>query len=333
LRYLRLPSRGVMLGAALLSALCLSFSLGWSVPTVSAAGPANSQASELVRLINGERAALGKAPLRVDSFLAGKARDGAVACPNDSSLVAAGRAEDFAVHGFPANAHQLRLCPVYTSMDAMKAWGYRGNRGEVTALNGGYGTTKVAYAYGCSPSVRTCPGATTSTYYTTARVLTNWTSSTTHYNVIVGRYDRIGCGAWVGANGAFYYDCMVSLGGRAAPRPVATPRPPTATTAPAAAISSPTALSTAGPTASPMASPASTAPALAAMAAPSEAVAGVSQNEQGGPQSDPPGRSAAPAMSSSLGVAAGALAAILSLGYGALVWLRKRRRRGRPAQG
>jgi hypothetical protein len=329
LRNRRLPSRGVIIAAALLSVLSLSWSLAWSVSTVKAAGPANTEATELVRLINGERAALGRAPLRIDSFLATKARDGAVACPNDASLVAAGRARDFAVYGFPANAHQLRLCPTYNSMDAMKSWGYRGNRGEVAALNGGYGTTKVAYVYGCSPTVRTCPGATTSTYYTTARVLTNWTSSSTHYNVIVGNYDRIGCGAWVGANGVFYYDCMVSLGGRLVPRPAATPRPVSAA-APVAAATVPAADLTPDPStaASPVPSP-STWPAVVPGAI--ETVAGATQTAEGGPPSGPPSGNQVPVVASDLGAAAGALAALVSLSYGVLIWLRQRRRRGTAA--
>jgi len=37
-----------------------------------------------------------------------------------------GRAKDFAVYGFPANAHQLRLLPTYTSMDAMASLGLQG---------------------------------------------------------------------------------------------------------------------------------------------------------------------------------------------------------------
>ena len=86
----RWPGHAVLLGAAFLTALSLSLSLAWSVPAARAAGAGYAQASELVRLINGERAALGKAPLRVDTFLAQKATDGPVACPNDATKVVFG---------------------------------------------------------------------------------------------------------------------------------------------------------------------------------------------------------------------------------------------------
>ncbi len=353
-----------------LSAFVLALSLAWSVPAVLAAGPANAQANELVRLINGERAYLGKAPLRVDTFLASKARDGAVTCPNDASKVMQGRAKDFAVFGFPANAHQLRLCPTYTSMDAMASWGYTGSRGEITALNGGYGTSMVDYKYGCTPSLRTCPGSTTQTYYTTDRAMWDWTSSATHYAIIIGSYDRVGCGAWIGSNGAYFYDCLFSQGGPSVPK--ATPRP-TGTARPAAA---PTAVPTAGPRSAPTpaqiaqtsaeaptptfsvptapgpsgspAEPAlpSTEPAATPTAAPAagidraQGVNGPSPGPDallggtlgGGSRGDAPsGDVSVPATPRNLSVAAGAITAILSLFYGLLLSLKRRRPRGQLA--
>ncbi|MGD0863156.1 MAG: CAP domain-containing protein [Candidatus Limnocylindrales bacterium] len=332
-----LPSRAV-LGAMALSAFAIAASLTWSVPIVNAAGAANAEAAELVRLINGERAYLGEAPLRVDGFLAIKARDGAVACPNDTSLVMQGRAKDFAVYGFPANAHLLRLCPAYTSMDAMKSWGYTGARGEVAALNGGYGTTKVTYTYGCTPSVRTCPGSTTSTYYTTDRVMTDWISSSTHYAIIVGAYDRIGCGAWIGSNGAYYYDCMLSLGGPTVSKPKSTPKPPTGTKVPAA-TNRPAATPTPIPLPTPTLAPSVAVPTVPS---PTAVVAGVEQTAptppavlpgvtaQGASQSSLPPGNSAPLASEDLGVAAGALAAIASLLYALLALIRRRRQGSRP---
>lgn len=340
-----LPRHTIVLGVVALSALTLALSLTWSVPTALAAGPANAQATELVRLINGERAHLGKAALRTDSFLALKARDGAVACPNDATKVMPGRAKDFAVYGFGANAHLLRLCPTYTSMDAMKSWGYNTARGEITALNGGYGTGKVAYSYGCTPSVRACPGAATSTYSTTAHAMANWTSSPTHYSIIVGSYDRIGCGAWIGSNGAYYYDCMASRGGRTVPksRPAAGANQPAATQSGATAGPSSGVLGMPGPE-MPLASPAasSTASATAGPTAiakgvpptsspPNPATALVGRTANGGPQSDPPGGNVgAPVTSRNLSVAAGAFTAMFSLLWGLLMALKRRRPRRRP---
>jgi hypothetical protein len=204
---------------AALALAALALLPAWSVSGVRAAGAADAQSSELVRLINGERAYLGKPALRLDRYLASKARDGAIACPNDASLIMAGRAKDIAVFG--GMSHSLRLCAQYSVMDTMKIWGYRGQRGEILAMNRGYGTGKVTYTYGCSPSVTACPGAATSTYDTAAHAMAGWMRSSGHYAVIVGGYDRVGCGAWIAADGGYYYACLFSLGGG----PVATPRP------------------------------------------------------------------------------------------------------------
>jgi uncharacterized protein YkwD len=213
-----------ILAALVATALLLP---AWSAaaPAARAAGAANAQASELVRLINGERASAGKSALSLDKYLAGKARDGVIWCPNDSSKVMAGRAKDIALNG--PFSHQLRLCTQYSVTDAMKTWGYGGARGEILAMNSGYGTGQTPYAYGCTPSITECPGPETSTYATTARAMTGWVHSSGHYSIIVGNYDRVGCGAWIGSNGAYYYACLFSRGGG----PVATPKPPSKATA------------------------------------------------------------------------------------------------------
>jgi len=237
-----------ILAALVATALLLP---AWSAtaPEARAAGAADAQASELVRLINGERASAGKSGLGLDRYLAGKARDGAIWCPNDSSKVMAGRAKDIALSG--PFSHSLRLCSQYSVTDAMKTWGYGGARGEILAMNGGYGTGQVTYAYGCTPSVSECPGPETSAYATTARAMTGWMHSSGHYSIIVGNYDRVGCGAWVGSNGVYYYSCLFSRGGG----PVATPRPPIKATArPGAGGGGPSPSSvTAGATATPAA--------------------------------------------------------------------------------
>jgi len=328
-RYLRQSSRALfMLLIAFGTAVTV---LTWAAPTTLAAGPADPQAKELVRLINGERAYHGLRALKVDSFLAGKARDGVVTCPNDATLTMAGRAKDFAVYGYPSNSHRLRLCPSYSAMDAMKKWGYNTYRGEVTALNGGYGTAAHAYTYGCTPSLRTCPGTTTSSFYTSVRAVTNWMSSATHYAVLMGNYDRIGCGAWIGSSGTYFYDCMVSRGGRTVPR--------TSTKSTTTRVAGATATPTPSPTASP--SPTGT-PFIEVFTPPPGA--GVEETPEptptaaalpvaGGSGSDPDIRSSAPASpparSRDVSVAAGLGTAVVSLIY----WLVFNRRKRRGAAG
>lgn len=344
----RQPRYLIVLGAMALSAFALSLSLALSVPAAMASGPANAEANELVRLINGERAYLGKAPLRTDAFLASKARDGAIACPNDASKVMYGRAKDFAVYGYPSNSHLLRLCPTYTSMDAMASWGYKGSRGEITALNGGYGTGKVAYTYGCTPSVRTCPGSTTSTYHTTDIAMWDWTSSASHYAIIIGSYDRVGCGAWIGSNGAFYYDCLFSRGGpshKAASKPAAAGGGQGAATTATPSIDPAATLYIPEQPVEPTAAP-SDAPSDAPADAPADVVDGLQATQttppapdaalggtaQGGPQNGPPsGGVGAAGMSGNLSVAGGAITAIFSLLYGLLMSVKRRRPRNQLA--
>src|SRR5271157_2051517 len=137
----------VALGLALFVA-----SLTWQVPTVRAgSGPLDAQASEMVRLINGARATNGLSALGVDPFLAAKARDGAIPCPDDSSKSIAGRTQDFAAEG--TMSHYLRLCDAgsYTPsttlfVSTVQSWGY-GSVGEIMLDNGGYGSGAYLYTY------------------------------------------------------------------------------------------------------------------------------------------------------------------------------------------
>jgi uncharacterized protein YkwD len=231
-----------------LAALMLLPAWSISVPEVRAAGAADAQASELVRLINGERAYRGKSILGLDKYLASKARDGSVWCPDDSSKVMAGRAKDIAVSGY--FSHNLRLCTRYTIIDAMATWGYTRGRGEILTYNSGFGTGTKTYTYGCSPSVTTCPGPTTPTYSTTARAMASWMGSSVHYSIILGSYDRVGCGAWVGPNGTYYYACLFAMGGNPAvtPKPASTAKPATRAKPATGGASEPIATPTPGPT-------------------------------------------------------------------------------------
>ena len=136
------PRLGVLRLAVALSLGLLAFSFSWQVPGVKAAGAATSQASELVRLINGARAAAGKPALAVDLFLATQARDGAIPCPGGPAKTIAGRAQDFSAFG--QMSHSLRLCNAATYALSsttfvsllQSAWGY-GSVGEILLVNGG----------------------------------------------------------------------------------------------------------------------------------------------------------------------------------------------------
>jgi hypothetical protein len=212
---------GVAAGSVAMAAALLTGSMVWQVPSVRAAGPADAYAREMTRLINGARATAGKPALKVDVFLASVARDGAIPCPDDPAMTIAGRSLDFATTG--QMSHLLRLCdaPAYTLstvkfVNVMQtAWGY-GSVGEILLVNGGYGGAEYLYTYN---------GWSTWTYATTGHGMTGWSTSSTHWNVIMGSYDRVGCGAWSPSGSTVYYTCLFSAGG---PSPSGLAAPPTA---------------------------------------------------------------------------------------------------------
>jgi hypothetical protein len=324
-RKLHLPVHIAFVAAIALSAAV--FALATSAQPVMASGAADAQASDLYRLINGERAYLGKSAMRVDTYLAGKARDGAIACPNNASRVMYGRAKDFAVYGYPSNSHLLRLCTQYTALDAMAKWGYNTYRGEVTAVNGGYGTVDHSYTFGCSPTVRTCKGSTTTASYTAGITMRDWMGSSTHYAVLMGNYDRMGCGVWVGSNGAFFYDCLVSKGGRtgsSSSRATTRPATPVLTPPPSAVPSSTGALPSSTPykglvpqAVEPAVTPTPSPTPNPTVAQVQVAAAVVDQNPA------PTGSSG----SGNVSAAAAAASALISLGSGLFLSIRRRRAR------
>lgn len=194
---------------SLMAAVLFAGSMVVSLPTVKAAGAADPYAKEITRLINGARQASGKHALSIDVFLASIARDGAIPCPDDPSQTIAGRAKDLATYG--QLTHQLRLClaPTYTLSNVsfvstlQSAWGY-GSVGEILLVNGGYGSAQFLYTY---------KGWSTWTYATTGHAMTGWATSSTHWNIVMGNYDRVGCGAWSPAGSTVYYACLFAAGG------------------------------------------------------------------------------------------------------------------------
>lgn len=213
------PSRLIALPAAVAFGLALFVaSLTWQVPAARAgSGPLDAQSNEIVRLINGARAASGKSALNVDTFLASKARDGAIPCPDNAAESISGRTQDFAA--YDAMDHKLRLCdaPSYTLsttsyVTVLQGWGY-GSVGEINLVNGGYGSGAFLYSVG---------GWQSWTYSTTGHAMLGWQSSSSHWNIILGGYDRVGCGGWASGS-TYYYECSFSSGG-----PNGVESPPTA---------------------------------------------------------------------------------------------------------
>jgi hypothetical protein len=339
--------------------LALVAILSYAVPAARAAsGPADSQASEMVRLINGVRWANDLPALRYDPALANLARDAPISCPADASQVMLGRAKDFATYGPPS--HYLRLCPSVMFVSVLQSvYGY-GSNGEIDLSNLNYGTGARLLTYtGYLGGKHTWQ---TWTYYTNQAGILGWMASATHRDIIVGSYDRVGCGGWIGGDGTFFYDCLFSNGGpgptmappmaapfnnslpTAQPTPAPTPKPTPRPTPVATAVAK------VGTTATPTESPPPPDPTpaasstLAATATPSSSptgspVSGASAAQQSGarpavrPQGSGAGgsMSGAPVESSIVGVAAMGLAGLLAASYGLLVALRRRGRRGTGA--
>ena len=225
--------RGRWAGA--LAAILLLGGLGGphGVAAVSPAsgGASDIGATELERILNIERVEAGLQALPIDTFLAAKTRDGAIACPGDPSLVMEGRAKDLAVYGWvEANPHYLRLCQTKSSLDAMYDWGYAGPRGEILAYNAAYDSTNPGvntdpawYRSDCgNPGYPACQFIT---YRTVSIAATGFMEDPPHKAIVLGAYDRFACGAWIAPDqapepGAYYYACMFAEGG---PNPTVDP--------------------------------------------------------------------------------------------------------------
>lgn len=243
----RLRAIAFVIAATLLCALTLGVTARASA---SGEGNQSAQATELVRLLNGERAYHGLAPLSVDPFLTSKATDGDVACPNDPTLIAQGRAKDLALNGFVGDyPHQLRLCPEYSVASPLWDWGYHGRIGEIYAWNFSSDTAepdpsttynyRFPYHYGCGDGVwdwiDACPGALTRSYYTAEKAAAGFMSSEHHREIVLGDFDRIGCGGWSAPDSSRHFVCILADSG---PNEIVAPPPevplpaPTATPTP-----------------------------------------------------------------------------------------------------
>jgi uncharacterized protein YkwD len=180
----------------------------------------DSARSEVVALINGERKAAGLRPLTVDLVLSSRAHDSSFACPGGGATP--GRARDNAEHA--GLSHELSGCPGRSILDVTPSWGYRGLTGEILAYN--YESSDlVAYHFGCPPGSTgfdcTGSGATLEVSRTAATAIRQWVDSPSHHAIMLGAFDRFGCGAWAGTGttqygtGGAFYACVFAKGGPA----------------------------------------------------------------------------------------------------------------------
>jgi hypothetical protein len=207
--------RAALLALAMLPVLLLS------------AGPASAQGAsatasldagaELMRLTNLDRLALGYPALAEDSTLIGLASDRPFTCP--SGLQPAGRALDMAQRGY--FEHAIPGCatagaPSVTLLDLLPALGYKTLRAENIGWNAGYGTAAVSYTPACDLQGPACPGVATPSIANIAAVEQAFLLHPEHRAIVLGAYDRFGCGAARTASATLYVACLFSRGGPSA---------------------------------------------------------------------------------------------------------------------
>jgi len=185
------------------------------------AASADTLGSELMRLTNLDRAALGKSGLSIDSTLVGFAQGLAWTCPG-TTMVLAGRSVDMARRDY--FSHSIKSClkpdgTTYGSLDVMAvAFHYSTTRGENIAWNKGYSTsTTVGYGTGCALGVSGtnpsgCKGST-STVQSVAIAQRGFMNSSGHRSNLLSDYDRFGCAAAIASDTSVYYTCVFSRGG------------------------------------------------------------------------------------------------------------------------
>jgi Cysteine-rich secretory protein family len=170
---------------------------------------------ETMRMVNLDRRGNGLATLASDPKLVNFARDLAVTCPTNSSLVLRGRARDMIDRAY--FSHSIKGCyksgsTLYSVLDILASpLGYKSGRGEIIASN--YKSVAATpYSWGCDSAGANCNG-TTNTPATVASVEYWWMHDGPHRAIILGSYDRFGCGMWRGTDGKNLYSCVFAMTG------------------------------------------------------------------------------------------------------------------------
>ena len=212
-----------------------------TAPPSGAPSTADPFAADLMRLINLDRKALGKAPYLIDARLADIARNARFTCPTNPKESFNGRARDMADRSY--FSHTVPGCfssgstPFGSIEIVRKVFGYAGARSEILHWNS-YGTATTTYHLGCDINGQACRGGATSAPFTVTLAQRSFMSSAPHRAAELNSYQRFGCGsATVPGTSKTYFACLFADGGstESTTTPATTPTSPTTTMAPACA--------------------------------------------------------------------------------------------------
>ena len=212
-----------------------------TAPPSPASSSGDPFGADLMRLINLDRKALGKAPYMIDGRLAEIARNARFVCPTDHAKAFRGRAQDMADRGYFAHVvpgcYSSGTTPFRSVEIVRRVFGYAGARSEILHWNGYPSSATTTYRLGCDIAGKNCTAATTTAPYTVTLAQRNFMSSAPHRAAELNSYQRFGCGtARVAGSSKTYFACLFADGGSTIPVVAPTPTPAPATTmAPACA--------------------------------------------------------------------------------------------------
>jgi len=213
------------------------------VPVDPTAATTDPYGTELMRLVNLERAALGRPAFQVDPGLAAIARDASFTCPTNPGLVLRGRAADMAARSYfghyVAGCYKAGTTTAYGALEIVRTvFGYTQARSEILHWNM-LGAAPTTYRVGCDLAGGNCTGGTTTTPTTVAMAQRSFMSSTPHRTSQLAAYQRFGCASAITPGTTHtYFACLFADGGPAitpAPAPAPVPAPVVDPAAPPAA--------------------------------------------------------------------------------------------------
>lgn len=200
-------------------------------PTDPSAAAADALGAELMRLVNLDRAALGRPAFQVDPGLVAIARDASFTCPTNPGLALSGRAADMAARSYfghyVAGCYKAGTTTPYPALEIVRSvFGYSLARSEILHWNT-LGSVAATYKLGCDIAGGSCVGGTTTTPKTVAMAQRSFMSSTAHRTSQMASYQRFGCGAaTTPGTTKTYFACLLADGGPAlAPAPIPAPAP------------------------------------------------------------------------------------------------------------